>query len=217
MIIDFPQSFVYDTGKPRDRAYVRDGILYIEHVRCFENMIYELTYELKGRDTCYYCNKKVKRKKITLDHMFPMIWGGVTLPNNLIPCCKKCNMEKSDMTYNQFIRWKMSECKEVRDAYYKESVEKNRSILRNGQLVLPLSWIRSYDISNLIADVNLSYLNPKTQQEFEEYYNENHGYPVAIIVSGNGKCLKGLHVLYHAQKHGIKYVPAILLDNVVKL
>jgi len=68
----------------------------------------------------------------------------------------------------------MSECKEVRDAYYKESVEKNRSILRNGQLVLPLSWIRSYDISNLIADVNLSYLNPKTQQEFEEYAKSNN-------------------------------------------
>ena len=39
------------------------------------------------------------QKNRTLDHMYPRRWGGVSIPDNLVPSCKNCNGDKMDMTY----------------------------------------------------------------------------------------------------------------------
>ncbi len=51
---------------------------------------------------CYYCDvelvssgeSKNDPRERTLDHVIPRFWGGLTIPENLVYACKKCNMAK---------------------------------------------------------------------------------------------------------------------------
>lgn len=43
---------------------------------------------------CYYCNKKVPAGELTMDHIVPVVRGGKSAKNNLVPACKECNNKK---------------------------------------------------------------------------------------------------------------------------
>jgi 5-methylcytosine-specific restriction endonuclease McrA len=43
---------------------------------------------------CYYCGKEVPPGELTMDHVVPIIRGGKSLKNNLVPACKECNSRK---------------------------------------------------------------------------------------------------------------------------
>ena len=43
---------------------------------------------------CYYCNKKVLPKDLTIDHIVPIIRGGKSTKGNVVPVCKECNSKK---------------------------------------------------------------------------------------------------------------------------
>jgi len=56
---------------------------------------------------CYYCGKNVGAKNLTMDHVVPLIRGGKSVKNNLVPACKKCNQEKKyllAMEWEKFIK-----------------------------------------------------------------------------------------------------------------
>lgn len=44
--------------------------------------------------TCYYCGKKVGYADLTMDHVIPLVRGGRSTKDNLVPCCKECNTRK---------------------------------------------------------------------------------------------------------------------------
>ncbi|MBC6415812.1 MAG: HNH endonuclease [Bdellovibrionales bacterium] len=48
--------------------------------------------------TCYHCGKKFSSKELTMDHLVPLVQGGRTGKNNVVPSCKKCNSKKSFKT-----------------------------------------------------------------------------------------------------------------------
>lgn len=43
---------------------------------------------------CYFCKRKVSPKELTLDHIVPIIRGGRSTKNNIVPVCKECNNKK---------------------------------------------------------------------------------------------------------------------------
>ncbi len=43
---------------------------------------------------CYYCKRKFKPKDLTMDHKIPLSRGGMSIKENLVPCCKECNFKK---------------------------------------------------------------------------------------------------------------------------
>ena len=43
---------------------------------------------------CYYCGGKVPPGDLTMDHIVPIIRGGISAKNNLVPACKECNNKK---------------------------------------------------------------------------------------------------------------------------
>jgi len=47
-------------------------------------------YEYFG-GRCAYCGKSVEFLRVEFDHFIPITKGGKTHPNNMLPCCKKCN------------------------------------------------------------------------------------------------------------------------------
>jgi len=44
--------------------------------------------------TCWYCGEKVGFKNLTMDHVIPLARGGRSTKDNLVPCCKECNIKK---------------------------------------------------------------------------------------------------------------------------
>ncbi|MBA4348952.1 MAG: HNH endonuclease [Thermodesulfovibrio sp.] len=46
---------------------------------------------------CYYCNAKVPPKELSMDHIVPVIRGGKSVKNNIVPACKECNNKKKYM------------------------------------------------------------------------------------------------------------------------
>jgi 5-methylcytosine-specific restriction endonuclease McrA len=46
---------------------------------------------------CYYCNKEVHPKELTMDHIVPIIRGGKSTKSNIVTACKECNNKKKYM------------------------------------------------------------------------------------------------------------------------
>ncbi|MFN7171247.1 MAG: HNH endonuclease [Fimbriimonadaceae bacterium] len=49
--------------------------------------------------TCQYCG--VKGRELTIDHVVPRWAGGPHTWDNLVACCRKCNLKKGDKTPQQ--------------------------------------------------------------------------------------------------------------------
>lgn len=43
---------------------------------------------------CHYCGAQVGAKALTMDHLVPIIRGGVSTRGNVVPACKPCNTAK---------------------------------------------------------------------------------------------------------------------------
>ena len=49
---------------------------------------------LRGNGLCYYCRKRFPPKELTMDHIVPIIRGGMSSKSNVVACCKDCNSRK---------------------------------------------------------------------------------------------------------------------------
>ncbi len=47
-----------------------------------------------SEEKCYYCGENVLSRDLTMDHIVPIIRGGKSVKNNLVPACKECNNNK---------------------------------------------------------------------------------------------------------------------------
>ena len=217
MNIILPKRFYYTEKKSRNVAYIENGKLYIDGSVNYESIMYSLAYSIYGYNRCFYCGVELNATNRTLDHMFPRMWGGISIPNNLRPCCKKCNIkQKHDMTYNQYKNWLKLRSDKERAKYYEHAISSNMERLRKGKIILPKQWLTQYDITNLLRHMDLRRIK-KDDQNVKMWFDQSHTYCKPIIVSSDGWMYKGAHILYHARNHGITKVPAVVLDNVIKL
>lgn len=217
MIIRLPRNFIYTTRDTNSYAYVENGILYVKGYINYEALMYNLAYKLKGYDRCCYCGELLTHNSRTMDHIYPRSWGGISLTNNLLPCCKNCNHTKSDMTPSQYKKFQKLNSVKAQHSFYQNCIRENEKIVQTGNFILPPDWITMYDASKLMQFISFNSLEKSKMKKLEEYYERYHQYPHPIIVSSNDWLFKGKHILYHAKKINTPVVPAIVLDNVVVL
>ncbi len=172
---------------------------------------------LKGYDTCYYCGCELTDKNRTLDHMYPRRWGGISIPENLIPSCKNCNQDKKDMSYNQFMQYKSLKIKKDKEKFYKKCLQENLKVRKRAKFVVDSSWLSVYDIRELLKYMRFNKLELTKSNKLAAYYHNWGQYTHPIIVSSNAWIFKGKHILHHAKRIKRKSVMAIVLDNVVVL
>lgn len=217
MILEIPNKYrFYERKNPNSYAYEKNGTLYIKGNLSFEQLMYSLTYSLKNKRRCFYCNKKLNSKNRTLDHKFPRCLGGITLPINLEVCCKKCNEEKDSLTVSQF-----EEIREISSELQKKKLtleykHMNQIELEKRGLCIPSCWISIKNRSRIYADIDLdtSYKG-KRYSKIKSFYKKYHYLPRPIIVSSNNILLDGYLILMFAKNKGIKKVPIIVLENVI--
>jgi 5-methylcytosine-specific restriction endonuclease McrA len=46
---------------------------------------------------CHYCGREVGARRLTLDHVVPLIRGGTSVRGNVVPACKDCNSAKKSL------------------------------------------------------------------------------------------------------------------------
>jgi 5-methylcytosine-specific restriction endonuclease McrA len=46
---------------------------------------------------CHYCERDVGARRLTLDHVVPLIRGGRSVRANVVPACKDCNSAKQSL------------------------------------------------------------------------------------------------------------------------
>ena len=47
---------------------------------------------------CYFCEKKFPKSRLTMEHLIPLVRGGLSIRANLAVCCKPCNSKKKHQT-----------------------------------------------------------------------------------------------------------------------
>lgn len=217
MKIRLPATFIYANRAKNSSAYVQNGILYVKGYVNFEELMYTITYVVKGYSNCHYCGCELTDKNRTLDHMYPRRWGGISIPDNLIPSCKNCNRDKMDMTYEQFLQYKKLKTKKDKDEFYKKCLQENLRVRRRKKFVLKKSWLSVYYIQDLLRYMKFNRLEKSKSKNLAAYYRNWGQYPHPMIVSSNNWVFKGKHILNHAKEIKRKRVMAIVLENVVVL
>ena len=190
-----------------------DGVLYLKHSQSFQNVMYRLTYFMKGRHFCYYCKKSVPRDEITMDHMYPRSIGGPTIPQNLLPSCRECNSHKADMTYNQFKIW-MSLDASKRHSYICKINALKEGYRKIGVLQIPFDWITPVEVDQIHTNIDFANISNVKYDKVKHYYETYGSFQYPIVLDRNYHSLDGFYVLFVAKSMDIQYVPAVVLDNV---
>lgn len=194
---------------------INGNVLEIHHSISFEELMYELTYALKGQQ-CIYCGEKLNGKNRTLDHRYPRDTGGISITNNLFPCCSECNPHKGNLTHVEYL--KMKKLPELEKKQYRKKIEKQKvKIMKEIGFILPKKWII------VINSNHVSYRDPKEvirgkrYTKIREFYKKYGTLPRPIVVDRNNQLLDGYNILLFAKDFKIKVIPAVKLENVVKL
>ncbi len=73
------------------------SVLYPEYARKLRDGVYTKAIDDQGYFCCAQCGKKSKTKAVfQIDHIMPMKWGGLSVPENLQLLCRTCNKIKGD-------------------------------------------------------------------------------------------------------------------------
>ena len=66
----------------------------------------------RGRGVCHYCKQRFHARDLTMDHVVPLVRGGHTTKNNVVPCCKDCNNKKKYMLPLEWDEYLQNLCNE---------------------------------------------------------------------------------------------------------
>ena len=147
MIMELPKKFkskfVSCTGK----------VLIIHKLMRYEDLMYNLTKAIRGKK-CIYCGKTLKNSDYTLDHRYPKGTGGVSITNNLFPCCEIKKKKKGNLTHNEYLEI-LNLSKQEKEKAVRLIYENNNIIIKKIGFKLPSDWITFEQLDKI------NYRNPK--------------------------------------------------------
>jgi len=193
-------------------AEVKGEELLIYRLVRFEDMMYELTYACRKKK-CAYCAKKLNRKNGTLDHRYPRHTGGISITNNLFPCCAKCNSRKSNLTHNEYLNMENLFEKEKKK-YLNKIIGYNQRIMRRIGFKLPRKWVTFEELDNITYVPPAESLRGKRYYRVLEFYSKHNKLPRPIVVDKNNKLLDGYNIILFSKDFEIPKIPVIKLENV---
>ena len=207
MLLELPKKFKHPI------AEIADDTLMIFRLERFEDLNYELTYAIKKKK-CIYCDERLRIKNRTLDHRYPRATGGVSITNNLFPCCSKCNSKKSNMTHKEFLVFKELD-KEDRQQYVELVGKYKEKILKRIGYVLPNKWVEYIAVEDVKYRKIKYFFHGKKFCRITEFYGKYKHLPRPIIVDKENNLLDGYNAFMFAKEFGIQQIPVIRLENVI--
>lgn len=86
---EFPDGLDASFFTPADDEHVRREKAKARDLRSSQWWKNEL-----AKGLCYYCQRRFHPRDLTMDHIVPIIRGGMTRKGNVVPACKTCNNQK---------------------------------------------------------------------------------------------------------------------------
>ena len=223
MFVDLPkQGFEFIRNMQVDAYINSDGILKIkkQYVK-FEDLMYALTYTMKRDMVCPFCGSIIRAKNLTLDHMYPRDFGGISITNNLIPCCRKCNSNKGSLDFSEYNRLMAKNLSRTEFEMEKQKVLERKEKKRYSRgIFLPDKWMKYIPIDSLIVRDYYKTLNLKGSQKNRKlasniaYIKEYNHMKRPIIVDKNLFIVDG-YVWYVSAlvTKKFKKIPVVMIDN----
>jgi len=213
-------------------AEVKDGKLYIYKPGSFKEVMYRLTYEIYGKDECFFCHRKLRTdmlqrdnskyfSQITLDHLIPQDFGGPTITNNLRPACSACNSSKGNMypeeyeEYRKFLG-KTDDTSREEKRKFKQELELKKEKRRLGELEsINEEWFSDEPIYNIYVNYNITEPLGVAYRKQEKFFKNYKRLPKPIIISQNRFLLDGfITILLGKYNFCDKNIRKIILENV---
>lgn len=218
MIIDLPKTYFRTDETGYSFVRVENGVLTIKGAWNFEKLMVELTYALKGT-RCHYCHRELFPNKMTIDHLFPSDFGGVTIPNNLEPACSKCNGSKSNLNEYEYSIWRSLGDPESRLEFYRKTIRRKKARKFNAEdkkgFDLPRRWITKVSRKSIKVCSNVCNRGSRKYNRMMQFAKKYRKLPRPIIISSNYILLDGFTAYAIARALNFKVVPVIILDNVI--
>ena len=206
MFMELPAQFELSFAK------VANGKLLISQLIRFEDVMYELTYACKKRE-CVYCGKKLNRKNSTLDHRYPRDTGGISITNNLFPCCPDCNSRKTNLTHEEYLKI-CTIYKNEKKEYLNNIRQYNKKTMREIGFKLPMEWVTYEKLKNIHYQQSRDNLRGKKYHKIVGFYQQYKKLPWPVIVDKNNWLLDGYNTILFAKDFEIQQIPVIKLENV---
>lgn len=215
MIIDLPKQPSNAPLIITESMKVENGILLLRFPINFMDCMYTLTYFIKGKEKCFYCNKTFSEDKITLDHFVPQNFGGPTIPNNLLPACKNCNLKKASMLKPFYDKYLSLPTKKEKNQFVGDFQLMAQFLHRWYGFEFIKDWVEEQEINHIIVNISLKYgYKGKKYKKIKDYYRQYHHLQKPLIVDRKNFLLDGFTALMFAKENGIQKVPVIVLENV---
>lgn len=216
MIMELPREFskVYNNGW---YIIIRKGALEIHGGCNFRELMYEITYRLKGKKRCHYCHKRMKPEECTIDHLFPQDFGGVSITDNLEPTCANCNNDKRNLNEMEYKIWKTISSEKAKKTFYRKAINKKTNQKCDQEQIggfdLPESWVTIQKLS-LIRKATRTHgeAGLKKASDFVKIYGK---LPYPLVLSKNQVVLSGISAYMIAKEMDLSHVPVIILENVM--
>lgn len=219
MIIELPKSFEYQKGD--GRVVVHDGIMEITSMPFgFDEIMYQLVYyqleQLKER-RCYCCGKVLKDGELTLDHYYPRNHGGISIPNNLKPCCATCNSTKSDFTLEEFERLRQIKSEYRRKVFRKKVTKRNIIGKETRGVLIPEDWYQIQErIFCFLPTISTNRLRGSAYRRTLKEYRKYGKICKPVVISKNKVVLDGFSAFIVANDlEEQPPLPVITLENVI--
>lgn len=98
-----------DISNSAIRIFLQDVGKFYDHERGFDP--FSPTVKQKNQlleyfgNCCCFCNEKIDRHSLSQDHLIPMNKShlGLHAWGNVVPCCQRCNNEKQQKPWQEFI------------------------------------------------------------------------------------------------------------------
>lgn len=218
MIVVLPKTYYRTDDDGYSFVSIENGVLTLKGHWDFEKLMVEFTYMLKGTK-CHYCHRELFPNKMTIDHLFPSDFGGITIPNNLEPSCSRCNGTKSNMNEYEYRRWRSLADPESRKRFYRRIIKRKKSRKFNSDdkngFDLPRRWITKINRTNIRCYSKISNQGSRKYKKMMQYAKKYGKLPRPIVISSNNIILDGYTAFAIARELNFKQVPVIILDNVV--
>ena len=198
-------------------AYTEGRNLIITQIGKFEKLMSQLAYALR-KTRCVYCGRRLKGKDRTLDHRYPRALGGVSIVDNLYPCCLEHNSKKGEFTHEEYKHYMSLKNSKKHQEIFKREVEKQheRAFEKKG-FVLPKNWIDYIQIDKIYVSSHISIIRGAKYERLENFFKKYGKLNKPIIIDNNFSLLSGVTQWQFCIDNGIKKVPVIHLENVFLL
>ena len=146
--------------------------------------------------------------------MYPRSTGGPTIPQNLLPCCQKCNSKKSDLTYEQYQTFLSLSSPLDKKNYLSKMITFKEGMKAIGMFEIPITWITPVKVDDVHTQIDFANISETKYEKAKFYYETHHQFQKPIVLDRNLFSLDGFYTLFVAKACGADFLPAIILENV---